>query len=121
MLEVLICQALILIGKPPHCPDQLVVFPASSALYYLQDDDGNSLEYELPFQIVIAPDDLTKEGISGAAPYSVDVPAVTEDPPLNNSSQCETFLEHIDRALRAGGFPALVGCDQNWPLGQLKC
>lgn len=108
-------------GEPPYCPDQLVVFPASSALYDLEDDDGNPLEYVPPFRIIISPDDLTKDGISGAAPYSIDVPAVAEDPPLNNSSECETFLEHTERSLKAGGFPALVDCDHNWPLERLKC
>jgi hypothetical protein len=104
------------------CPDQLVVFPASSALYNLEDHDGIPIEYVVPFQIVIAPDDLHKANVSGGAPYSVSVPAVADDPPLNGSPERETFLEHIDRSLKAGGFPGLVDCsDHNWPIAELRC
>ncbi len=108
--------------EPAQCPDQLIVFPASLALYHLEDDEGGRLEYDLPFQIVVAPDELHKANTSGGPPYSVSVPSEAMDPPLHNSPEVETFLEHIDRALRCGGFPGLAGCkDHGWPLDSLKC
>lgn len=104
------------------CPDQLIVYPASYALYYFEDEYGNRLEYDKPFQIVVAPDELHKANISGGAPYSISIPAVANDPPLNASPVTETFLEHIDRSLKSGGFPGIEG-DQNhnWPITKLRC
>jgi len=103
------------------CPDQLVVFPASSVLESLENLQGERPKYHLPFQIVIAPDDLHKANVSGGEPYSISVPAVSDDPPLNGSPVHESFLEHIDRSLKFGGFPGLAECkNHNWPIDELR-
>jgi hypothetical protein len=100
--------------------DQLVVFPASYALYYFEEEDGSRLEYDEPYQIVIAPDYFHKADVSGGPPYSVSVPALAGDPPLNGSPRQETLLQHIERSLRYGGFPGLADVDQHgWPIEML--
>ena len=106
--------------EPAVFPDPLIVFPATFALYYLEDEQGNRVDYDEPFQIVIAPDANHKADVSGGAPYSVSVPAVDADPPLNGSPVAESFLDHLRRSLRAGGFPGLTECaGHDWPLDEL--
>lgn len=104
--------------EPSGYLDQLIVFPPELALYdldeYLEDHDDE------PLRVLIAPDYFHKAGVSGGAPYSVSVPAVADDPPLNWTPSPETFLEHIDNALKFGGFPGLADCpDHAWPLSKL--
>lgn len=112
-----------LTGSHPEWPepsvylDQLVVFPPSVATYYL--DDYLSGETG-SFELVIAPDYFHKADVSGGPPYTVGVPATEDDPPLNGTPDPQTFLEHIEHALKNGGFPGLADCpDHGWPLAQL--
>ena len=112
-----------LTGSHPEWPessvylDQLVVFPPKVAAYdlddYLSGEPG-------PFEVVIAPDYFHKADVSGGSPYAVSVPATADDPLLNGTPSPQTFLEHIENALRFGGFPGLANCpDHGWPLVEL--
>jgi len=104
--------------------DQLVVFPSSYALYELQeylDDQEERDRYSQPYVVPIAPDFFHKANVSGGPPYSVSVPAVADDPPLNGTPSPETFLQHVENALRFGGFPGLEQCPgHTWPLAKLR-
>jgi len=110
-------------GNHPEWPepdaylDQLIVFSPKLAAYYLDDylnGEADSLE------IVIASDYFHKADVSGGSPYTVTVPAVTDDPPLNWTPSPQTFLEHIENALKFSGFPGLEDCqDHSWPLNEL--
>lgn len=104
--------------EPSEYLDQLIVFPLDLALYYL--DDYLNDEEAKSLEVLVAPDYFHKANVSGGAPYSVSVPSLTDDPPLNGSPAVETFLEHIENALRFGGFPGLADCpDHVWPLHSL--
>jgi hypothetical protein len=112
-----------LTGSHPEWPepsgylDQLVVFPPEVAAYdlddYLNGEPG-------PFEVIIAPDYFHKADVSGGSPHTVSVPATVDDPPLNWTPSPQTFLWHIENALRFGGFPGLADCpDHGWPLVEL--
>lgn len=103
--------------------DQLVVFPSAYALYefkeYLE-DRAECDRYNQPYVVPIAPDYFHKANVSGGLPYSVSVPVVADDPPLNETPLPETFIEHIENALKFGGFPGLATCpDHTWPVDSL--
>jgi hypothetical protein len=102
---------------PPVYLDQLVVFPSETGAYYLDDYLNGEPG---PFEVVIAPDYFHKADVSGGSPYTVSVPATAGDPPLNWAPTSQTFLEHIEDALRFGGFPGLADYpDHGWPLDAL--
>jgi hypothetical protein len=112
-----------LTGSHPEWPDpsayldQLVIFLPDVAIYYLEDYLSGEVR---TFELVIAPDYFHKANVSGGSPYTVSVPAVAIDPPMNSTPSPETFLEHIESALRFGGFPGLADCpDHAWPLCEL--
>jgi hypothetical protein len=116
-------------GSHPHWQasgylDQLVVFPSPYALYELEeylDDQEERDRYNQPYAVPVAPDYLHKANVSGGSPYSVAVPAIADDPPLNDTPSPETFLEHIENALRFGGFPGLADCPgHTWPVSSLS-
>lgn len=103
--------------EPPVFLDQLVVFAPEDGAYYLDDYLNGEPG---PFEVVIAPDCFHKADVSGGPPYTVHVPAMADDPPLNGTTSPQTFLEHIERALRFAGFPGLADCpDHGWPLAEL--
>lgn len=109
--------------QEPGYLDQLVIFPLSYALEeldeYLSDKEERDL-YSYPYTVPIAPDYFHKANVSGGMSYSIAVPAVAEDPPLLHTSEAETFLEHISKALKFGGFPGLADCPgHSWPLSSL--
>jgi hypothetical protein len=101
-------------------PDPLVVYPPSVALdeldEYLEDKEERD-KNGWPYAIVIAPDFYHKEDVSGGPPYSVAVPATTNDPPLDYEERGISFVEYLELSLQYGGFPGLEECDNhNWPL-----
>ncbi|WP_374335965.1 hypothetical protein [Methyloversatilis sp.] len=104
--------------------DQLVVFPSAYAVAELDeylDDQEERDSHDAPYVVVpIAPDYFHKANVSGGLPYSVSIPAVADDPPLNGTPTPETLLEHVSNALRFGGFPGLASCPgHTWPVAWL--
>jgi len=103
--------------------DQLIVFPSAYALYELEEylaDQEERQRYNSPYVVPIAPDYYHKANVSGGPPYSISLPAVADNPPLNETPIPETFIEHIERALRFGGFPGLADCERHtWPIASL--
>jgi hypothetical protein len=103
--------------------DQLIVFPPSAAVQELEEflsDREERRRSNDPYSVPIAPDIFHKADVSGGSPYSIAVPATGEDPPLLNAAPAASFLEHIERALRYGGFPGLADCAHHtWPLAEL--
>lgn len=104
-------------------PDQLVVFPPSIALWELREfpaDIEARQKVGESFEIPVAPDFYHKSNVSGGPPYTLSVPSVSADPPLNRSQVPESFLEHLERCLDCGGFPGMMQeVGHNWPLGSL--
>ena len=104
-------------------PDALVVFPTSTALSELDDflaDREERLRCDFPYVVPISPDDKHKENVSGAAPYTIDVPAAADDPQLNGEPHQTTFVGYLQIALRWGGFPGLENSTSHrWPLARL--
>jgi hypothetical protein len=104
--------------EPSGYLDQLIVFPPEYALEHLADH----LEHPegADSEVIIAPDYFHKADVSGGSPYSVSIPAVSGDPPMNGTPTPQTFLEHLEDALRFGGFPGLADCpDHGWPIASL--
>ena len=105
-------------------PDPLIVFPPSSAIYELEDflaDREERLSMGLPYLVPVAPDFYHKADVSGGMWYNVAVPAVADDPPLNDEWHNVTFLAYLEIALRFGGFPGLSRCSSHtWPIERLS-
>jgi hypothetical protein len=109
----------------PGCdyPDPLVVYPPSAAVAewdaFLGDREER-MRCDLPYVVPIAPDDAHKDNVSGGMWYNVTVPAIADDPPLNDEWHQATFVSYLELAVRWGGFPGLERCPQHrWPLRQL--
>ena len=104
-------------------PDPLVVYPPSQAVFALDEflaDRDERLRYGSPYRVPVAPDDYHKENVSGGMWYNLTVPAVADDPPLNDERHRVTFISYLDLAVRWGGFPGLDRCpDHGWPLDQI--
>jgi hypothetical protein len=99
-------------------PDPLVVYPPSVAL---PDLDDFREEPEGSFLIPIAPDDLHKADVSGGMYYNVSVPAVEDDPLLNDERHGVSFLAYLEIALASAGFPGLERCEgHTWPVDQIR-
>lgn len=101
-------------------PDALMVWPPSVALgewdEFLNDREER-LRCDYPYDVPIALDLYHKADVSGGHWYNVDVPALADDPPLNDEWHETTFVEYLEIALRWGGFPGLVHCPgHNWPV-----
>jgi hypothetical protein len=58
-----------------------------------------------PFGIVIAPDVLHKDNISGGSPYDLAVPNAGIDGVLRNHASEYYFIDYLREALAWGGFP----------------
>lgn len=105
-------------------PDPLVVYPPSVALAELDDfmsDRQERLRVAFPFSIPVAPDALHKANLSGGMWVSVSVPAVADDPPLNDAGHDSTFLGVLENAIQWGGFPGLSSCAaHSWPIDELR-
>jgi hypothetical protein len=71
--------------------------------------------------VPVAPDDYHKENVSGGMWYNLSVPAVADDPPLNDERHRTTFANYLELAVHWGGFPGLDRCaDHTWPLAELR-
>ena len=104
-------------------PDPVVVYPPSVAVAELDEflgDRAERMRCEVPYVVPVAPDDLHKDNVSGGMWYNLSVPAVADDPPLNDERHRTTFVGYLELAVRWGGFPGLDRCPgHDWPLGEL--
>jgi hypothetical protein len=104
-------------------PDPLVVYPPSVAIAELDEflgDREERLRCGSPYIVPIAPDDVHKDNVSGGMCYNLTVPAVADDPPLNDEWHRATFVSYLELAVRWGGFPGLERCPEHgWPLREL--
>jgi hypothetical protein len=104
-------------------PDALVVFPPSFAIYELGEflsDKEERLRHNFPYLIPISPDDLHKIHVSGGMWYNVSVPALADDPPLNDEWHRTTFVDYLEETLKWAGFSALCDCkEHSWPVDAL--
>jgi len=104
-------------------PDSLVVYPPSAAVAELDEflgDREERMRCDFPYVVPIAPDDVHKDNFSGGMWYNVSVPAVADDPPLNDEWHQTTFVSYLELAVRWGGFPGLERCPEHgWPLREL--
>jgi hypothetical protein len=104
-------------------PDPLVIYPPSVAEQELDDfllDKETRLGCGFPYRVPVAPDLLHKAGVSGGMWYNLSVPAVVDDPPLNNEAHHSTFVSYVELALQWAGFPGLSHCPRHsWPVAAL--
>jgi len=105
-------------------PDPLTIYPPSVAVDELDEylaDFGEATKHGCTYVIPISPDALHKANVSGGMWYNVDVPALANDPPLNDAPRKMSFLEYLESAISAGGFPGLIGeANHSWPLSRLR-
>jgi hypothetical protein len=101
-------------------PDPLVVTPPWVALDELDaflDDREERLRHDFPYLVPIAPDFYHKADVSGGMYYNISVPAVADDPPLNDEWNNTTLLGYLEEAIRWSGFPGLARCPgHSWPI-----
>lgn len=116
------------IGRHPdwqgcEYPDPLVVFPPSLAVVELDEflaDREERLRCDFPYLVPIAPDEYHKQNVSGGMWYNLSVPAVADDPPLNDERHETTFVAYLELVVQWGGFPGLDRCGEHtWPLAEL--
>jgi hypothetical protein len=111
------------IGADGDYSDPVMVYPPSVAVTELEDflsDKEERIRCDFPYVVPIAPDLHHKTDVSGGMWYNISVPAVTDDPPLNDEWHKTTFLKYLEIAMKWGGFPGLERCQQhNWPIREL--
>jgi hypothetical protein len=104
-------------------PDPLVIAPPSFAVGELEDflaDREERQRHQYPYVVPIAPDFYHKADVSGGMFYNISVPAVADDPPLNDEWHATTFVDYLETAIRWGGFPGLARSPgHSWPISQL--
>ena len=104
-------------------PDPLVIYPTSAAIHELDEflaDRDERLRYGSPYLVPIAPDPYHKADVSGGMWYNLSVPAVADDPPLNDECHETTLVGYLELAIRWAGFPGLMGCPgHTWPIAEL--
>lgn len=104
-------------------PDPLVVYPPSQAIFELDEflgDREERMRCNFPYLVPIAPDAYHKDNVSGGMWYNLSVPAVADDPPLNDERHQTTFVSYLELAVRWGGFPGLDRCpEHDWPLREI--
>jgi hypothetical protein len=109
--------------EPEGYPDPIVVYPPSVALEELEEflsDKEERLRSHLPFVVPIAPDFYHKADVSGGMWYNLSVPAVADDPPLNDEWHKTTFLNYLEITIKWGGFPGLERYPKHtWPIARL--
>lgn len=109
--------------EPDLYPDPLIVAPPSAALVELDEflaDKAERLKCNFPYVVPIAPDSYHKADVSGGMFYNVSVPAIADDPPLNDEWHKTTFVNHLEIALKWAGFPGLERCPgHTWPVASL--
>ncbi len=110
-------------SEPEAYPDPLVVYPPSVAILELEEfltDKEERLKCNLPYVVPIAPDFYHKADVSGGMFYNISVPAIADDPPLNDERHQTTFLNYLEIATKRGGFPGLDRCPgHTWPIARL--
>jgi hypothetical protein len=111
------------VSESESYPDPVVIYPPSVALEELEDflaDKEERLRSNLPYVVPIAPDFYHKADVSGGMWYNISVPAVADDPPLNDEWHQTMFLNYLEIAVKWGGFPGLERCPKhNWPIAKL--
>jgi hypothetical protein len=104
-------------------PDPLVIEPLAAAVGELEEflaDKEERLRCNHPYVIPIAPDFYHKADVSGGMFYNISVPAVADDPPLNDEWHKTTFLNYLEIAVKWAGFPGLERCPgHTWPIAKL--
>jgi hypothetical protein len=99
------------------------VYPPSVAIFELDEFLGDREERtrcEFPYLVPIAPDDVHKDNVSGGMWYNLSVPAIADDPPLNDERHRTTFVSYLELAVRWGGFPGLDRCpEHSWPVREI--
>lgn len=105
-------------------PDPLVVHPPSVAIQELDEflaHKEERLRCDFPYVVPIAPDLFHKADVSGGMWYNVSVPAVADDPPLNDEWHRTTFVGYLELAVQWSGFPGLSRCPgHSWPIDDLR-
>jgi hypothetical protein len=103
-------------------PDPLFVYPPSAAIGELDEflaDKEERPQCDFPYLVPIAPDALHKEDVSGGMWYNVSVPAVDDDPPLNDEPHHTTLVAYLELAVQWAGFPGLSDGPGTWPIAEL--
>jgi hypothetical protein len=104
-------------------PDPLVVYPPSVALEELDSflaDKEERMRCNFPYLVPIAPDDYHKADVSGGMWYNVSVPAIADDPPLNDEWHRTTLMAYLESAVQWAGFPGLSRyAAHSWPVAEL--
>jgi len=104
-------------------PDPLLVYPLSVAIEELDEfltDKQQRLRCDFPYLLPVAPDLYHKANVSGGMWYNLSVPAVADDPPLNDEWHYTTFVGYLELALQWAGFPGLSRCSgHTWPVADL--
>jgi hypothetical protein len=104
-------------------PDPLLVYPPSVAVQELDEflaDKEERLRCDFPYRVPVAPDLIHKAGVSGGMWYNLSVPAVADDPPLNDEWHHTTFVGYLELAVQWAGFPGLSRCPgHSWPAAAL--
>jgi len=104
-------------------PDPLVIYPPSAAIVELEEfltDKQERIRTGNPYVVPIAPDFFHKAEVSGGMWYNISVPAIADDPPLNDEWHETTFCQYLELAIRCGGFPGLTRFPgHNWPIAEL--
>jgi len=104
-------------------PDPVFVAPPSVAVEELEEflsDKEERLRCNFPYVVPVAPDFHHKANVSGGTSYNISVPAIGDDPPLNDEWHKTTFLNYLEIAVKWAGFPGLERCQRhNWPIAQL--
>jgi len=104
-------------------PDPLVVYPPSYAIEELEEflaDREERLKCDFPYVVPIAPDYYHKANVSGGMFYNISVPAIADDPPLNDEWHKTTFVNYLELSTKWAGFPGLERCSEHtWPVAKL--
>lgn len=104
-------------------PDPLVVYPPSVAIQELDGflaDKEERLRTDFPYVVPVAPDPKHKADVSGGMGYDLTVPAIADDPPLNDEWHHATFVAYLELALQWAGFPGLSHCPgHSWLIDEL--
>jgi hypothetical protein len=109
--------------EPDLYSDPLVVAPPSVALEELDEflaDKEERLKCNVPYLVPVAPDFYHKADVSGGMFYNISVPAIADDPPLNDEWHKTTFINYLELTVKWAGFPGLERCPgHTWPIAKL--
>ena len=109
--------------EPETYADPIVIYPPSVAIEELEEflsDKEERLRCNLPYVVPIAPDFYHKADVSGGMFYNISIPAITDDPPLNEEWHQTTFLNYLEIAVKWAGFLGLERYpNHTWPIAKL--